>query len=338
MRENLLIFVIGAIFIAIIFFACGKKESSKRNFSLAVWAEFLPYEEYEKIYDKLQKLDVELFLAIREGDFPHPSLQKIKYRAWLLLKKEKGYWLSVRNAEDFFKLVKDFLNLYKSEWIALDFEPPYEFATKITENFFESLSEIIPPEEVYINGKAKIEEIVKFSHEKGAKVLCVFPNFVLDDLVQKSENFQKMLGIPVPKDCDEYSFMIYSTIIKGLAEKILKLKIDFPEYIVWDYGKDAFHIFGDKSALSIGLVGKDSFGNEGYKDVEGLIKDISAGLAVGIKKFHIWTVDNMKDENGNWQIEKWLDISYVSPISPPEDSGLKNLREFLLSIAKSKVE
>lgn len=334
MTKNLLLFVIIAISVEAIFSACGKK----RNFSLAVWAEFLPYEEYEKIYNKLQKLDVELFLAIREGDFPHPSLQKMKYRAWLLLKKEKGYWLSVSNAEDFFKLVKDFLNLYKPQWIVLDFEPPYEFATKITENLFEALSEIIPPEEVYINGKAKIDEIVKFSHEKGVKVLCVFPNFVLDDLVQKSENFQRILGIPIPKDCDEYSFMIYSTIIKGLAEKNLRLKIDFPEYIVWDYGKDAFHIFGDKSALSVGLVGNDSFGNEGYKDVQDLIRDISAGLAVGIKKFHIWTVDNMKDESRNWQIEKWLDISYVSPITPPEDSGLKNLREFFLSIAKSKVE
>lgn len=313
----------------------GSQKEINRNFSLAVWAEFLQYEEYEKIYDKLEKLGVELFLRVKDGDFPHPSLEKMKFRAWLLLKEEDGYWLSVWNADKFFRLVSDFLKYYKAEWIILDFEPPYEFATKVTSvfDFPKVITLIKPSDDVYEEGKKKIYEIIEFAHSKRVKVMCVAIPFVVDDILRDSEKVQRNLGIPLPENCDEYSFMVYSTILKGGLEKI-GIKIDAPEFFVWDYVKDIFKIFGEKSALSVGLVGEDTFGNKGYNSPDELIKDISAGLSAGMKNFNIWVLDNMRDKTG-WNIEKWLDISYVEPSTPPRNETVENVRKLIIDVLTS---
>ncbi len=86
------------------------EEVQKRNFEISVWAEFLPYQEYLQVYQELKNIDVELFLAIREGEIlPEDILQKMEFRAWLLVKKEKGYWISTWNAEEFYKYTEDFL-------------------------------------------------------------------------------------------------------------------------------------------------------------------------------------------------------------------------------------
>ena len=127
--------------------------------------------------------------------------------------------------------------------------------------------------------------------------------------------------------------MVYSTILKGGLEKI-GIKIDAPEFFVWDYAKDIFKIFGEKSALSLGLVGEDTFGNKGYNSPYELIKDISAGLSAGIKNFNIWVLDNMRDES-RWNIEKWLDISSVEPATPPRDETVAHTRKIIVDVLYS---
>jgi hypothetical protein len=313
----------------------GREREIKRNFSLAVWAEFLEYEEYEKIYDRLEKLGIELFLRVKYGDFPHPSLEKMKFRAWLLLEEKDGYWISVWNAAKFFQLVSDFLKNYSVEWIILDFEPPYEFATKLTNvlDFPKVITLITPPDDIYEEGKKKIYEIIEFAHSKKVKVMCVAIPFIVDDILRNSEKIQRNLGIPLPENCDEYSFMVYSTILKSGLENA-GIKIDTPEFFVWDYAKDIFKIFGEKSALSLGLVGEDTFGNKGYNSPDELIKDISAGLSAGIKNFNIWVLDNMKDGTG-WNLEKWLDISYVEPSTPPRNETIESIRKFIVDVLTS---
>lgn len=330
MRKSLILFFL--------IISCGDKISSNKDkapsnkISLSVWAEFLPYSDYKEIFPQLKKLGVELFLAIREGNLQDPTLRELDFRAWLLLKKEKGYWISVWNAQDFFEFTKEFINSFPNiMWIILDFEPPWEVAEKISnsKDTFEFLSNITlakPTDDIYENGRKKIEELIDFAHKNGKKVLCVFPPYVIDDFVKDNDqDISKFSGIYVPETCDEYSFMLYTTILKTLAANF-NIEIKNPEFFVYSYSKDAVKIFGEKTAIDVGLVGKDLFGNPGYSSPEELKRDISAGISAGVKKFHIWTLDNMREE-GEWKIEKWLDLGEIQPKEPPEDESIKKIRE-----------
>lgn len=306
----------------------------KRNFEISVWAEFLTYQEYLKIYPELKKIEVELFLAIREGEnLPIDILQKMEFRAWLLLKKEKGYWISTWNASKFYKFTEEFLQKnIDTDWIILDFEPPWNLSTKVAfskniTDFFSAITQMKPPEHIYQEGKNKIDELIYMVHSKGKKVLCVFIPFVVDDLEDGDQDISKFFGIYVPPNCDEYSFMLYTTALESLSKKF-NINVNYPEYFVYNYARDIYKIFGEKSSVDIGLVGDDLFGNKGYPSPDKLKRDISAGLAAEIKKFHIWTLDNMKTD-GKWDVKKWLDIEELNPIIPQEDETVIRVRDII---------
>ncbi len=332
-------------FFIIVFLLCaactGADTEVERNFSLAVWAENLDYEEYEKIYPALSELDVELYLAVKEGTFPHPSLSKMKFRAWLLLDKEKGYWPSVWNAKEFFKLVKNFVSLYKDKinWIIFDLEPPWEIALKLSDilgnlesvtdvaRFASELTRIFPPQEIYEEGKYLLKEIVEFLHENGLKAMVVTVPTVIDDFEDGDDDIQKKLGLPVVGiPWDEVAFMLYSTVPKKILRKLVRAEVVESEYFVFTYVKSALNFFSkEKLSIGIGLVGQDLFGNEGYQSPEEMRKDIAAGLAAGVSKFHIWTVDNMK-KDGRRDLTTWLGIGYVEPLAPQPNSVIDSLR------------
>ena len=306
-----------------------------------MWGEHLDYEDYEKIYPRLSELDVELFLAVKEGNFPsHDVFQKMDFRVWLLLSEEKGYWLSVWNAEEFLRVLQSFISEYgdDTEWIILDIEIPIYFAEKLSRDFLSALSEVIPPDDVYERGKMYMSSITSFVKENGMKVLCVAPPFLLDDLIDGDDDIQRLLGIYLPSGCDEYSFMVYTTILPTF----IKGEIDNPEYFVWIYGKLAREFFGENTALDVGLVGEDSFGNMGYSSPDELIRDISAGISAGVKDFHIWSVDNMMikersirmDNSGvlrNQAWERWIPW-YIEPKEPQKSKKIEALRQIFLSI------
>lgn len=311
------------------------EEVQKRNFEISVWAEFLPYQEYLQVYQELKNIDVELFLAIREGEIlPEDILQNIEFRAWLLVKKEKGYWISTWNAEEFYKYTEDFLQKnVDTDWIILDFEPPWDLATKIAfsknlTDFLSNITQMKPPEKIYQEGRNKIDLLISMIHERGKKVLCVFIPFVVDDIKKDGDqDISKFFGIYVPSNCDEYSFMLYTTALENLS-KNFNLNVSYPEYFVYSYAKDIYSLFGEKASVDVGLVGDDLFGNKGYKSSYELKRDISAGLAAGIKKFHVWTLDNMRTD-GKWDVKSWLDIKKLDPITPQEDETINRIREII---------
>ncbi|MCS7212872.1 MAG: hypothetical protein NZ927_01400 [Candidatus Calescibacterium sp.] len=311
------------------------KIKNQRNFKFFALAEFLPYQEFELIYPELKKLDIEMILAVREGEIDSESLRRMKFRAWPVLKKEKGYWLSVWTADDFYKLVEEVLNKINVEWISLDFEPTWQITTNLSfsgslNQFVASITQLNPTDEIYNSGKQKIQEIVDLIHSRGKKVMCVFLPFIADDLLDGDQDISRIFGIYVPPNCDEYSFMLYTTIMKTFGEKY-GFKFERPEYFVYVYSKDIYNMFGEKSAIDVGLVGEDLFGNKGYNSPEELRKDISAGLAAGIKNFHVWALDNMK-KDGKWEVSQWLDIRYIEPVEPQEDEAVLRIRNFFKAL------
>lgn len=326
------------LFILLTAYSCGegKREEIKRGFDLAVWAEFLPYDQYHAVFPELQKLDVELFLAIREEQIDRGSLKKLKFRAWLLLKEENGYWLSTWNADKFYDFLREFLQSgIDVEWITLDLEPPFDaskklsFSKSLTE-YLSALNQMKPPDDIYNHGKSKIDEIISFAHSKGVKVLCSLFPFAVDDLEDGDQDILRFIGLYIPPDCDEYSFMLYTTILKNLAGK-LGFKIEVPEYFVYSYGVDIYRLFGERGSIDVGLVGEDLFGNKGYSTPDELKRDVSAGLAAGLKKIHVWTLDNMR-ENGRWEVRKWLDLVGLKPVVPPPDEAIDRIRDIFRTL------
>lgn len=337
MRKILLIIILSSIFIQ----KCKGSENTtdktknQRNFKLFALAEFLPYQEYELIFPELKKLDVEIILAVREGELDSESLRRMEFRAWPVLKKEKGYWLSVWTADDFYKLINEVLDKINVEWISLDFEPTWQITTNLSfsgslNQFIESITQLNPPAEIYDRGKQKIQEIVDLIRSRGKKVMCVFLPFIVDDFLDGDQDISRIFGLYVPPNCDEYSFMLYTTIMKTFGEKY-GFKFERPEYFVYTYSKDIYKMFGEKSAIDVGLVGEDLFGNKGYDSPEELRKDISAGLAAGIKNFHVWALDNMK-KDGKWEVNEWLDIKYIEPVEPQEDEAVMRIRAFFKAL------
>ncbi len=328
-----------AIFaILFLLLSCEGKTKILRNFNLAVWSgEFLTYEEIEKeIYPYLAELDIELFLAVKEGTFPHPSLERIRFGAWILTKEEKGYWLSTWNAEEFFEIVKDFVRKYPNvEQIILDFEPPLSFARQLTSanitEFLSVITQIRPPDEIHIRGKQKIDEMINFLRSERKKTICVFPPMVLDDIEDGDDDILRYLSLYIPSECDEYSFMVYSTILTSVASRF-GFSIENPSYFVWDYAKDAVRFFGEKTAVDLGLIGADASGNSGYGSPSELISDISAALSAGVNKIHIWTVDNIKQKE---EIKRWLDLSYITAQKPQDDEGIAKMRGLIKSIDRA---
>ncbi len=278
---------------------------------LALWSEFVPFEQVRAQLPIFEAQGLSLNLAIRDGEWERPELEAlwreagargVEIRAWLLLSREEGYWPNKWNAPRFEALVRRFLARMDDKhlpvfWLIFDLEPPPELMKELSRQLAKGQvgralatlrrsSESAPLQPAVARFAALVEEL----HARGIRSHAVTTPMALHDLgAAPGPKVQSALGLPlegVPWDL--VSFMVYRPEYRRLVGEL------GPD-IVYRYARDARRHFGSRVAIDLGEVGHVSFPEpfEGYVEPRLLGEDVSAVLAAGITQVQVYSLDGM---------------------------------------------
>lgn len=320
------------ILIPLFFIFCGREEKQCDFEEKAVWAEFLPFSSVKSTFPYIKENDYSIYLAIREDFIGDPALldliksaqaKGIKIGAWILLSYEDGYWPNEKNAEEFLRAVKKFVEWKEEEKleierIIVDMETPYQRMKLLEEAFSSSdvlfvlndlLQNISPADFSY--AKRIYKNMVEWLHRKRIKVMVTTFPFLMDDLYDGDEDISDALDTPVYGiDWDVVSFMVYRSLFKSFTGTM-------HPYITHSYSQSAIQFFGEKTAIDLGVTGEEY----GKKEID---EDLKILCFLGINKFHIYSLDYISNLSEPSSFLKF-DITPKAPSPYPFISFLRTL-------------
>lgn len=328
----------------ILILSCNREKNE--DFRLALWSEFLPPNEVSEQIPFLKEWGLGLYQAVHYDMIGNQELKElfieanksgIDARAWILLDYPDGYWPNEDNADKFYTQAVSFMDWVESEnipveWLVVDLEMSWQKTQILSEakGDFTKILDLISSNinsEKYNLSKQKYQELVETARSRGFKVMCVTYPQVLDDIADGDDTIQDALDIPVTGiDWDEVSFMVYRTVFNDMWAE------GFTSYLIYSYAKSAVELYGDRAGIDVGLVAPlvQSTNGEvpglanGYTSPEGLLEDISAAKAAGVRSVHIWPLDHVIQYP---EPEKWVDLSALKTEPPEPDSATDNTRE-----------
>ena len=300
---------------------------------LALWTESTPFTELERRLPEFKNEQISLHVAVHESDrvsedFIHfyrkAQTLGVQVRPWLLLTKAHGYWINKWNLEFTEKFVRKFISEMHAHglsvnWLTFDIEPPADLMHQLekcgkNKDIFALLKNL---KESSRNGKIlhaqlELKHLVEALQSEGIRVHAVTTPLVLHDLGNQEMRIQSALGVPfqaVP--WDEVSFMVY-------REEYIRMVGEIGGDVVYQYGKLASGYFREKAALDLGEVGSAVYPDifTGYTHPDQLRTDLQAGLASGISKFHIYSLEGFTSLSGE-NLTTWLQVP--SAKIPPRD-------------------
>jgi len=248
----------------------------------------------------------------------------VEIRTWILVPYDEGYYPNEENFDSFFEAVREMIAWADEEglpleWITVDMEPSIQFLTEMTGYIEElMLTEAVRLLAAQLDPCAFEESLlnyaslVEYCHDRGYKVHVVTFPTVLDDLGDGDSALQDALNIPVHPlphgEWDDVDFMVYRTEISGIPD------LPFGPDLVWSYAKDAVAAFGDKAALSLGIVGLDG-AYDNYNTPADIMPDMSAAVSAGLERLNIFSFTGALALPG--PAEAWFDIEVQQPALPP---------------------
>ena len=314
--------------------------------SYSLWAEFLGPEKLLPHVEKLAQHGVTLFPAIHEEDLDleitYIFLKRcqsagLKFRPWILLSAEKGYWINKWNVREAREVIDRFLQESRSrniqiDWIIFDLEPHKTIFDRIhhllSERSFKELLRYIKKQGNKISwkeAKASFSGLVAHLHAQGVKVHAVNMPFILEDFVAHSRRLQHNLGIPLEGiPYDEVSFMIYRPFF-------MKLAWLWNSDIVHSYALDAVKYFGDRAGIDVGPFGSVGINipDTYFRKPKEVLSDFAASAAAGVRNHHLFSYDGVLEQQYD------VDDFYVpQPKRPFPDLGVGLLRMTIRNLAR----
>lgn len=115
---------------------------------------------------------------------------------------------------------------------------------------------------------------------------------------------QRALGTPVsPLAVDRHSLMAYTSLFEGWSRGLVGRRR--AEWLLAGCARLARRRFGDRAALSLGVVGPGAFGDEpGYRGPGELARDVAIARAAGIDELSIFELGGILRRP---PIEPWLE-------------------------------
>ena len=257
----------------------------------------------------------------------------VEIRTWILVPRDEGYYPNEENFDSFFEAVQEMIAWADEdglplEWITVDMEPSIQFLGEMT-GYIEEMKIIEAAELLaaqldrcaYEEALLDYASLVQYCHDRGYKVHVVtFPS-VLDDLGDGDPAIQDALNIPVHPlpygEWDDVDFMVYRTEISGIPG------LPFGPDLVGSYARDAVAAFGEKAALSLGIVGLDG-AYDNYNAPEDIMPDLNAAVAAGLDRLNIFSFTGVLALPG--PPEAWFDLEVQAPLPPLPDPITMGMR------------
>ena len=274
------------------------------NTKIYFWSELLPFEKLLPVIPKLGNYTFGLNLAINPNKYRmvNPLVkecekQNVELNFWPLLSQKQGYWINRWNINVQNKWFKFLLENFPTiNSYLLDLENPINFKGMKGRIMNSKLEKIVPDDEA----KQKLEELVDLIHDYGKKVVSTSYGGI-------------PLGMnPRPSNADYYSYMVYTSFIKKVANRKTREDIIFycADKIRREHGIDKAAI--DLGITYCGIISKKLTDFLGYLGIKELMSQIGLCKFAKLKRIHIFSIDNMVKD-----IEKWLEAINNAPEKKP---------------------
>lgn len=275
------------------------------NPKIYFWSELLPFVKLLPIISKLSPYEFGINLAITpqkykkvEAIVKECEKHKVELNFWPLVSLEQGYWINRWNINIQNKWFKILLDTYPSiNSYLLDLERPINFRGMKGKIMNAQLEKIVPDEVV----RQKLENLVDLIHDHGKRVVSTAYGGI-------------PLGMnPRPSNADYYSYMVYTSFIKRVADKDTRENIIFycANKIRKEHGSEKAAI--DLGITYYGIISKKLTDFLGYLGLKELASQIGICKFARLQRIHIFSIDNMIND-----IDRWLKaIGDAEPKKPP---------------------
>lgn len=336
------------IFLALIFlllFSFGCNETV----TLGVKSSGVDFPEVRSYLPLLEDRGATLYQEVREADIGSQALvdlledaeqRGIRVVLWPLLRGAQGPWANEHNAAEFGALVVQLMDWMDEaglhpEWIAVNMENSIAQMEIIREHFengdYGALAELLLGNldpEGFADAVEAYAGLVDGMHERGFKVMVTTYPFMMDDFSDGDADLQDMANVPLDGiDWDALTFTTYRTAYSG------DLGVTFNPSIVYEYGRRAVTLFGDRARLAVGMIGETGHG-AGYDSPDDLALDIAAAKAAGITEVDLFHLGGMIDEGGP---AAWLEAGNTPARRPAPDLKVYTAR-LLVSLADALLD
>ncbi|MEW5947567.1 MAG: hypothetical protein AB1742_15365 [bacterium] len=307
---------------------------------IRVWAEYLKPGDVvkKKVTGLLKRYDVCLGMAFPPGSMnrEYAGMMKayegegLEVALWPLLDDESGYWVSERNADQFFDLVRRMYDWaegrkFSIPWLAVDLEPPVYQLNRVKKAA--GVRRAAEAVRIYMENRDRsrfYEAARRFGqaqehvHARGARTLAAAMPLVVEDLVRCSTGIQNALETPVSVvHWDVVSFMLYTSMSTGYLKR-LGMKPEDSRWYLYSVCSDAKNCLWDRAGVSIGVTGTGKLGDEPYYETpEELLPDMRAAKAALIEDVAIYNLEGILRGG---KPEKWFEALVAAEPEIPRRS------------------
>ena len=310
---------------------------------LAIWCEFMPYEEVQEALPLLARYNCGLLLHVERETLKDDSFLKlcgaakqhgVNLTAWFLLPPEEHLYLGEGSIEEMISLTHAFLDWAEAQGhpfqrVVFDCEPSYmlgqqmlvQVKTKSPRGLSRLLKEQVDPAR-FTESARRIEEMVAGLQERGVEVQGTANRVFLDFVRFRNVTAQDVMNAPFTMiPWDRVSFITYRYKASRAAYRAM----------VSHYAKGAVAAFGDKATLDVGLLGDHrrirafrdralGFGAEefylsflaGMRDPQELAEAMGMGLDKGLRRFNLFSLDGAVASDAG--LEAWLQAAATAPV------------------------
>jgi hypothetical protein len=316
---------------------------------LAVWSEFLAYDQVQGQLETLAAHSAALYLRVRPEDLGGPlwellasaQAQNVEVRLWLQLPAE-GTWLNERNMAAGGELARTLLaqaqaNGFTIEWLIFDLEPEFAYAQALHDTAVRGaagdLLEFLRRHQdraQFETAAAALAALVEELHTRNIRVMVATLPWIIDDLGDGDADFQDIFDTPfVHVPWDQVCVMAYRPVFAELFGLSLS-----PEYVA-SYARSVRLLFGPTAQVALGNIGTPGlFTPSGYTTPADIGADIAAARSAGVRSVSLFSLDGMMEQGGAL---RWLAAAgtpaWWRPVADPAVTALRTALRWLDRLA-----
>lgn len=281
------------------------------RFRRRIWSEFVPYDELvqSEVLAPLAQREIELCVAVTPDRTDRVGLlleacekAAVEVFLWPMLGDGDGRWARGDNHSAYSEFIADLIERVGSDaklrGIALDFEPSIDDLRRLVRLDVRTATRGL----FRRGGDVDFAPLAAKVHTHGFETLAAVPPVVVLD--QSAKGWQRVLDTPVADlPCQAMSPMAYTSLFEGYSRGFLR-RDDARQLFAWMAARTAKR-FGERAALSLGVVGPGALGDEqAYRDPSELADDVALARAAGVDDLALFSLDGVLVRE---PVEAWLD-------------------------------
>ncbi|MEM9187648.1 MAG: hypothetical protein AAGF12_00630 [Myxococcota bacterium] len=293
------------------------EHSSGSSFRRRIWSEFVSYPKLSErgVLGPLAERQIELCAAVTPdrladvgGLVDACRAEGVVLYLWPMLGDGDGRWARGDNHGAYSAFVDELLGQLDPavlpQGLALDFEPSIEDLRRLVRGDLRTATRGL----FRRGANVDFAPLARAVHARGLRTLAAVPPVVVLD--QNVRGWQRVLDTPVEDlPCEAMSPMAYSSLFEGYSRGFLRRE-DARCLLAWAASRTRKK-FGERAALSLGVVGPGALGDEqAYRDPSELADDVGLARAAGVDDLALFSLDGVLVRE---PVESWLDAFATTP-------------------------